>query len=79
MPLPSRSIDRNVHVFDSREPTTSLGGLCITPGITNKSFHIMVEVLIIFQASYNLTREGLIVPRNEDLLQPGHYYVVTDG
>lgn len=39
----------------------------------------MIEVLIIFNASYNLTREWLIVPRNEDPLQPGNYYVVSDG
>lgn len=79
MSLSTRSIDRNVYVFDNQEPTKVLGGLCITPGITNKSFHIMIEVLIVFNASFTLTREGLIVPRNEDPLQPGNYYVVSDG
>lgn len=47
--------------------------------IPNKVFHIMIEVILIFQTSYNLTREGLIVPKIEDPLKPGNHYFVSDG
>lgn len=47
--------------------------------IPNKVFHIMIEVILIFQTSYNLTWEGLIVPKIEDPLKPGNHYFVSDG
>lgn len=76
----ARSILRNVFIYDLRDLTNLLGGLSLTPGITNSNFYDMIGVFLIIPASFFLqTDQGDILPRNTVALLPGNYYVVTDG
>ena len=79
--MPSeRSIGRNVHIFDARNPTVALGGLILTGGITTSDFYAMMNILFIFTSDYQLQNEhGSMIPRNGDFLQPGSYYIVASG
>ena len=53
-----------------------LGGLVNTQGITNKNFHDMLEILLIFDSPYTLALAGGdIVPKTGAGLQSRNYYV----
>ena len=68
--------DRNVHVYDSKDPTTVLGGLHVTNGITNGNFLSMLDIIFIFETPYTVEHEsGIRVVPNDQQLQPGKYYV----
>jgi hypothetical protein len=76
MPPRDRSQGRDVHIYDAKNPTTVLGGLILTNGVTNANFYSMIEILILFTSDFALQNESEIeVKRNNDPLQPGRYYI----
>ena len=80
MPPLSRSIGRNVRLYGPDDPTTELGGLFLTNGITNANFYSMVEIIIIFESKFSLCDEGgTVIEKDDHQLQPGKYYIGTTG
>jgi hypothetical protein len=80
MPPADRSAWRNVHIFDSKDPLTVLGGLHLTNGITNANFYSMVEILFIFETAFLLRDEGDdVVQRDASPHQLGNYYIHANG
>lgn len=78
----SRSLGRNVHIYDANDPAAELGGLILTNGVTNANFYSMVEIICIFDRDYDyLIRDegGTTIERDDHLLQPGNYYILTNG
>jgi hypothetical protein len=79
MPAP-RSVGRDVHIHDANNADVVLGGLVLTPGVTNANFYSMVEILIIFTSSFILQDErGTKIERDDSPLQPGKYFIVSAG
>ena len=79
-----RSAGRDVHLYDAADPTTSLGGLVLSNGISNTNFYAMIEVFLGFESSYVLRHEDMTdptkdIPRNDQALQAGNYYIITSG
>lgn len=75
-----RSGGRNVHIYDTNDPDTVLGGLQVTNGVTNANFHSMVEIIFFFSSDYFLRDEGgNPILRDDRPLQPNKYYIVTQG
>ena len=80
MPPASRSGGRDVHIHDANNADIVLGGLILTPGVTNTNFYSMVEILIIFTSTFILQDEREIkVERDDSPLQPGKYFIVSAG
>jgi len=76
MPLRNRSLGRDVHIYNAKDPAATLGGLILTNGITNNNFYSMVEILVLFASSFEL-RDGddTKIKKNDDPLRPGKYYI----
>lgn len=76
MPPRNRSLGRDVHIYDAKDPAATLGGLILTNGVTNNNFYSMVEILVIFASSFEL-RDGddTKIEKNDDPLRPGKYYI----
>ncbi|KAI9761805.1 MAG: hypothetical protein M1840_001685 [Geoglossum simile] len=80
MPAADRSAGRDVHIYDMKDPDTVLGGLILTNGVTNANLYSMLEVFCIFDSTYFLREEhGMIVQKDSHPLNPGKYYILTDG
>jgi hypothetical protein len=80
MPPRNRSPGRNVHIYDTNDRTTALGGLILTNGVTNANFYSVIEILIVFTSTFELQNEDSIkIPKNDDPLQPGNYYIHAAG
>ncbi|KAL0634242.1 hypothetical protein Q9L58_006860 [Maublancomyces gigas] len=84
MPAANRALGRNVHIYAASDPTEVFGGLVLTNGVTKANFYSMMEVFLFFESSYVLRHEDATdamkdVPKDEQALQPGNYYIVTDG
>ena len=76
----NRSGGRDVHIYDSNDPDTVLGGLVLTPGITNANLYSMTEVFIIFTTTFFLRDEDKTkIERDNQPLRSGKYYIVSDG
>jgi hypothetical protein len=76
--MPNRSAGRNVHIYDANDPTTVLGGLTLTNGVTNANFYSMMEILFIFTGIFFLRDEDHInIEKDSHPLQPGKYYVIA--
>ena len=76
MPGSNRSPGRNVHIFDSQDPNTTIGGLILTDSVTNTNLYTMIEIIVIFEGEFSLQNEGgIILVKNNDQLQPGNYYI----
>ena len=75
-----RAILRDVFFFDFRDPFTLLGGLVLTPGVTNANFHSMIDIVLVVSSTYFLQNDnGETLQRDTRPLLPGNYYVVADG
>jgi hypothetical protein len=75
-----RLLGRDVHIYDTNDRITALGGLILTNGVTNTNFYSMVEILILFTSTFELQNEdGTKIQKNDDPLQPGNYYVHAAG
>ncbi|KAI9877963.1 MAG: hypothetical protein M1830_002331 [Pleopsidium flavum] len=79
MPATNRVEGRNVHIYDAKDPSKSLGGLILTDGITNANFYAMIDILFIFESTFilRLNNGNKTVPKNRDALQQGNYHIVT--
>jgi hypothetical protein len=76
MPPRNRSAGRNVHIFDTSDRNTSIGGLVLTAGITNANLYTMIEIFVIFNGEYILRNESnIIIKRDDSLLLSGNYYI----
>ncbi|KAF2187479.1 hypothetical protein K469DRAFT_705164 [Zopfia rhizophila CBS 207.26] len=74
MPPINRSAGRNVHIYDPNDPDTVLGGLVLTPGVTNANFYSMVEIIVIFSGTFFLYDGGETkIERDDYPLQPGNH------
>ncbi|PUU80195.1 hypothetical protein B9Z19DRAFT_1123984 [Tuber borchii] len=75
-----RSAYRNVFIYDSKNKTQVLGGLWAAGGITDAILYTMVETFCSMTDHYYLGDEDEeIVPRNQQQLQPGGYFIITNG
>ena len=70
-----RSAGRTLFIYRATGDNEQLGGLANTQGITNKNFHDMLEIILVFSSPYTLTLADDIVPKDDAQLQPGNYYV----
>jgi len=75
---------RNVHFYDSNDPSVVLGGLVLNQGVTNKNFYAMLEVLIVpsensgciitlddGQPFFSLKdTAGNVIPRDDSHIEP---------
>ncbi|KAF2185264.1 hypothetical protein K469DRAFT_726814 [Zopfia rhizophila CBS 207.26] len=78
MPQIDRSGRRNVHIYDSGDPTAVLGGLILTNRVTNANFYSMIEVLFVFTAAFFLRDEGNTKREKDDHpLQPEKHFIVA--
>ncbi|KAL6243151.1 hypothetical protein RBB50_009702 [Rhinocladiella similis] len=76
MPTRTRSDGRDVHIYDLHDPSTELGGLLLLPGVTNKNFYSMVEIIILFEGPFDLQDENEVtIQRDNSPLRPGNYFV----
>lgn len=76
----NRSAGRNVHIYDSNNPTEALGGLILTNGVTNVNLYATINIIVIIQGTYFLRHNGdTVVPEDDSPLLPGKYYIVTTG
>ena len=75
-----RSLDRDVFIYDAKDPDKVLGGLILTNSVTNANFYSMVEILIIFGGGFSLLDGvGTKTKRDNGPLQPGNYFIDADG
>ncbi|KAF8429735.1 hypothetical protein EV426DRAFT_582573 [Tirmania nivea] len=73
----NRSAGRDVLIYDAQDPTIILGGLICT---SNRTLYATIEISIFFNSKYYRQHEnGMNVPRNEQSIQPGKYYIMTTG
>lgn len=81
MPGPGiRANARDVFFYDLRDPSTQLGGLHITQGVTNANFYSMIDIVLIIPRTYFLQNDNdETIPRDLQSLLPGNYFIVTDG
>ncbi|KAG0133747.1 hypothetical protein HOY82DRAFT_584337 [Tuber indicum] len=80
MQLVDRSAMRNTFIYAADNRDALLGGLWATPGITHSNFHSMLEIICVFSDTFELRDDnGQFVERDEEQLQPGSYYIATNG
>ena len=85
MPPVNRSEGRDVHIYDSKDRTTMLGGLILSPGVTNANFYAMIRIFVEFTPRnfsriFSLRNQSRItIQENHQPLQLGNYYIVTSG
>ena len=79
-PTGARALPRTVFLYDLRDPSTLLGGLVLTHGVTNANFYLMVDILLV-SSTYFLRKDGKSekLPRDNNALLPGIYFIVADG
>ncbi|PUU72806.1 hypothetical protein B9Z19DRAFT_1008012 [Tuber borchii] len=79
MPPVDRSGSRNTFIYASDNPDTVLGGLWVTPGITNANFYYMVKLFCVFSDTFELRdHNGQLIEEDENQLQEGNYYIATN-
>ncbi|KAK9349583.1 HNH endonuclease-domain-containing protein [Lipomyces doorenjongii] len=76
-----RSLGRDVHFYDISRPDKALGGLILTPSITEKTFLFALGILIISAHPYEVYLRGTEVPLGptDEPLQPGKYDIKPDS
>lgn len=83
-----RSIARNVHICDLKEPNKVLGGLYLAQELSNWSLYAMLDIFIVPAEissvqdgfSYSLqTKDGTAIARNSNLFRSGTYYLAATG
>jgi len=80
MPSLDRSPWRDTYIYASDNRTTVLGGLWVAEGVTNANLYSMLEVFCFFTDTFDLHDcNNQLVERDEQQLQPGNYYIFTDG
>ena len=80
MTLFDRSAWRDTTIYASAHRDKVLGGLWATEGITNANLYCMIEIFCFFTDTFTLhNNNGQLVERDGQKLQPGDYYVATNG
>ena len=80
MPPSDRSTWRDTAIYASDNRDKVLGGLCATEGITNENLYSMIEIFCFFTDTFTLhNNSGQLVERDGQKLQPGNYYIATNG
>jgi len=75
-----RSAWRDTFIYASGNRATIIGGLWASEGITNSNLYSMIGIFCSFGDTFDLYNEGeRLVKRDLQQLQPGNYYIVTDG
>jgi len=76
----NRSTIHNTFIYSSDDLNVLLGGLWVTEGITNANLYFMIEIFCTFSDNFDLQYHcGPLVERDNSQLQPGDYFVVTNG
>jgi hypothetical protein len=85
MPPRDRSLGQNVHIYNNKNRSTVLGGLILSPGVTNANFYAMIRIFVefiprYFSHTFSLRNQSRItIQENQQPLQPGNYYIITSG
>ena len=80
MPPQNRSAGRDVHIFDTHDRSTSIGGLILTEGVTNSNLYTMIEIFVLFNSEYVLRNESDVeMGKDASPLLPGNYYIDSRG
>ena len=80
MPPDNRADVRDVFIYDSNLRDTLLGGLWIAEGTTNANLYCMVDIICIFTDTFDIRDNNeQLVERDENPLQPGNYFIVSNG
>jgi len=76
----ARALNRNLQIYDAKDPGTVLGGLTLTNAMTTANLYSMVEITFVINQTYTLRDEiGTTIQRDNCPLQPGKYFIVTAG
>ena len=76
----NRAYGRDTFIYDSNHRDTLLGGLWIAEGTTNANLYYMVEIICVFTGTFDLHDDNeQLVKRDEKPLQPGNYFIVSNG
>ncbi|KAG0639261.1 hypothetical protein HOY80DRAFT_1016005 [Tuber brumale] len=79
-PPTDRSLWRDTYIYASDSRDTMLGGLWASEGITNANLYFMLEIFCFFTDTFHLHDDRKqVVERDGQQLQPGNYFVVTNG
>ncbi|KAH0538233.1 hypothetical protein FGG08_005152 [Glutinoglossum americanum] len=84
MDVTNRSSGRNVFIYDADNPAEPLGGFVLTAGMTNADLHLIMGMVCVLYSNYYIM-DGLVygtnkrIPSDGEELQPGKYYVLTNG
>jgi len=79
-PPTDRSAWRDTYIYASDSRDTMLGGLWASEGITNANLYSMLEIFCFFTDTFHLYDDRKqLVGRDGQQLQPGNYFVVTNG
>src|SRR5207248_8104180 len=82
----NRSEGRDVHIYDANDPTTALGGLILTNGVTNANLYSMLDMFIVYEEPsfpedeepfLLQDEEGTRIEKNNHPLQAGKYYIIS--
>ena len=76
----TRHAFRDAYIYTSDGLDTLLGGLWVAEGITNANLYSMMEIFCIFSDTFGLHYpNGKLVERDQNPLQPGDYFLATNG
>ncbi|KAI9762699.1 MAG: hypothetical protein M1840_001166 [Geoglossum simile] len=80
MAPPNRSLDRNIHFSDERNPDTILGGLIQNGSVTEKNFLSMFDMILVTTSPIRVYAKatGILVLQTDVPLQLGNYIVSCD-
>ena len=80
MPAADCSAWRDTFIYPSDNHATIIGGLWAAEGITNANLYSMIGIFCSFSDTFDLyNKSERLVERDLQQLQPGNYYIVTDG
>jgi hypothetical protein len=81
MAPPNRSLDRNIHFSDERNPDAILGGLIQNGSVTEKNFLSMLNMILVTTSPIRVYAKatGILVLQTDVPLQLGNYIVSCDG
>ncbi|KAK9247048.1 hypothetical protein V1506DRAFT_104241 [Lipomyces tetrasporus] len=71
----NRAIGRNVHFYHFGQPDNALGGMILSPSVTERDFLFMLEILIDATGPYRVIsrKTGEELATTDNSLNPGHY------
>ncbi|PKS12583.1 hypothetical protein jhhlp_000791 [Lomentospora prolificans] len=79
-PTSDPALRRDVVFSDLRDPSTILGGLILTHGVTNEGFYRMVSIVLISKSDIFIqTENGNRLLRDSQPLLRGHYLIISDS